>query len=126
MPLTRIVCRETLSEEAVAIISDTLHECLVREFAVPLQDKFQIIERLPARQRVYDRHYLSGGRSDDFVLVLITAGKPRSTEQKRRFYRALSEGLSAKVGISPEDVMVTIQFNQAEDWSFSRGEQFCP
>ncbi|MCS2147981.1 tautomerase family protein [Scandinavium manionii] len=56
----------------------------------------------------------------------MTAGNPRSTEQKRRFYRALSEGLSAKVGISPEDVMVTIQFNQAEDWSFSRGEQFCP
>jgi len=126
MPLSRIVCRETLSEEEVTIISDTLHECLVREFAVPPQDKFQIIERLPARQRIYDRHYLSGGRSDDFVLVLITAGKPRSAEQKRRFYRALSAGLSEKVGINPEDVMVTIQFNQAEDWSFSRGELFCP
>ncbi|TDN56534.1 tautomerase family protein [Scandinavium goeteborgense] len=124
MPLTRIVCRDTLSEEVLAIISDTLHDCLVREFAVPAQDKFQIFERLPASQRVYDRHYLSGGRSDDFILVLITAGKPRSTEQKRQFYQALSAGLSEKVGISPEDVMVTIQFNQAEDWSFSRGEQY--
>jgi len=124
MPLTRIVCRDTLSETALAIISDTLHDCLVREFAVPAQDKFQIIERLPASQRVYDRHYLSGGRSDDFILVLITAGKPRSAEQKRRFYQALSDGFAEKVGISPENVMVTIQFNQAEDWSFSRGEQF--
>jgi phenylpyruvate tautomerase PptA (4-oxalocrotonate tautomerase family) len=124
MPLTRIVCRDTLSEEALTRISDTLHDCLVREFAVPPRDKFQIIERLPASQRIYDKHYLSGGRSHDFILVLITAGKPRSTEQKRRFYQALSEGLAENVGISPEDVMVTIQFNQAEDWSFSRGEQF--
>lgn len=124
MPLSRIVCRETLSDAALAVISETLHACLVREFAVQAADKFQIIERLPASQRVYDRHYLSGGRSDDFILVQITAGRPRSTEQKRRFYQALSTELFERAGISPEDVMVTIQFNQAEDWSFSRGEQF--
>ncbi|MFP2237227.1 tautomerase family protein [Pseudescherichia vulneris] len=126
MPITRIVCRATLSDADLERISDILHDSLVREFAVPSDDKFQIFERLPERQRVYDRRYLSGGRSADFILFQITAGKPRSAVQKQRFYRALSAGLHERLGINPNDVMVTLQFTQAEDWSFSLGEQYCP
>jgi len=81
---------------------------------------------VPASQRIFDRHYLSGKRSDNFILFQITAGKSRSIEQKQNFYRLLSTGLHSRLGISPDDVMVIIQFNQAEDWSFSRGQLYCP
>jgi phenylpyruvate tautomerase PptA (4-oxalocrotonate tautomerase family) len=124
MPITRVICGEHLTDAEREIISEVLHDCLVTEFAVPPDDKFQIFEQLSDHRRIANPHYLSKGRSAGFILFQITAGKPRSSEQKQRFYRALSDGLKAKAGISPEDVMVTLQFNQAEDWSFSKGEKF--
>jgi hypothetical protein len=76
---------------------------------------------LPACQRVFDIHYLSGGRSDNFVLFQVTAGRPRSRDQKQRFYHALCAALQVEMAIDPDDVMIIIQFNSTEEWSFSGG-----
>lgn len=126
MPVTRITLGENYTDTQLDEISALLHQSLTDEFAVPLKDCFQIFERLPARQRIFDRHYQSGHRSDNFILFQITAGKPRSIEQKKNFYRVLSERLLSVLGIHPDDVMVIIQFNHADDWSFSNGEMYCP
>lgn len=124
MPLTRITLRQGYSDAVLGQISDLLHQTLVGEFAVPPDDRFQIIETLPDAQRSFDRHYLSGTRSEDFMLFHIVAGKPRTSQQKQNFYRVLSERLHTLLGIHPDDVMVVIQFNSAEEWSFSRGEMY--
>ncbi|PZL97713.1 tautomerase family protein [Pantoea graminicola] len=119
MPVTRITLRQGYSDAALRQLSGLLQQALVAEFSVPRQDCFQIIEMLPVAQRVFDRHYLSGGRSDDFVLFQITAGRPRSRQQKQQFYHALCTALQREMGIAPEDVMIVIQFNSTEEWSFS-------
>lgn len=126
MPLTRITLRQGYSDAALRQISDILHQALVGEFAVPPDDRFQIIETLPDAQRSIDPHYLSGTRSHDFMLFHIVAGKPRTSEQKQNFYRVLSERLHSLLGIDPDDVMVVIQFNTSQEWSFSGGEMFQP
>jgi len=122
MPLTRITLCEQTSETRVAQISDILHRTLVETFDVPAHDRFQIVEKLPAAQRIYDPHYLSGSRSDDVILFTLLAGKPRSATQKSAFCRTLTQRLAAQLGVRPDDVMVVIQFNTAGDWSFSNGE----
>jgi hypothetical protein len=58
------------------------------------------------RQRIYDPHYLSGGRSDRFVLFHIFAGKPRRRAQKQGLYRRLCARLADEMAVSPQDVMV--------------------
>lgn len=121
MPFTRITLREGYSDAQLTLISDTLHQCLVDEFAVPVDDRFQVFDTLPARQRIFDTHYKSGGRSDDFIQFHIFAGKPRSRKQKQNLFRLLSQQLHTQLGISPDDVMVMIQFNTADEWSFSNG-----
>lgn len=126
MPLTRIVLQEGRSEQALRTLSTLLHDTLVAEFAVPPDDCFQVIETLPAGRLIYDRHYLTGTRSDNFILFLITAGKPRSREQKQNLYRALAARLHESLGIHPDDVMIVIQFNTAEEWSFGGGRMFTP
>ncbi|MRS15918.1 tautomerase family protein [Enterobacteriaceae bacterium RIT691] len=126
MPFTRISCRQDCSDDEIDRISAILHQALVSEFAVPEKDRFQIFERVPERLRVFDSHYLSAGRTQNFLLFQITAGKMRTREQKQNFYRALSDGLQRELGVSPADVMVVIQFTQAEDWSFSAGTLFTP
>ncbi|HBI10865.1 tautomerase family protein [Franconibacter pulveris] len=126
MPLTRIVLQEGRSEQALRTLSTLLHDTLVAEFAVPPDDCFQVIETLPAGRLIYDRHYLTGTRSDNFILFLITAGKPRSREQKQNLYRALAARLHEALGIHPDDVMIVIQFTTADDWSFGGGRMFTP
>ncbi|MDU4127662.1 tautomerase family protein [Pantoea sp.] len=121
MPITRITLGQDYSEARLQQISALLHQTLVAEFAVPVDDCFQLIELLPASQRIYNRYYLSEGRSEDFILFQITAGRPRSRQQKQRFYQQLCASLHSTLGIDPGDVMVIIQFNSSEEWSFSGG-----
>ena len=53
---------------------------------MPPTDKFQVIDQYRPGELIYDRDYLGGPRSADFVLFYITAGRPRDTDTKRRFY----------------------------------------
>ncbi|MCU6668208.1 tautomerase family protein [Enterobacteriaceae bacterium H4N4] len=121
MPFTRIILRQDYSDAQITQISDILQQSLEAEFAVPEGDRFQIFEALPAGQRVFDRHYKSGGRSENFMQFHILAGKPRTHEQKQNLCRMLCERLEDTLDIHPDDVMVIIQFNTADDWSFSNG-----
>ena len=122
MPLTRISLGTAWHPAEFAQLSAFFHECLVAEFDVPSADRFQFIERAADEQRIYDPHYLSEGRSARFVLFHIFAGKPRSRAQKQGLYRRLCARLDDEMAVSPQDVMVVIQFNQREDWSFSAGK----
>lgn len=121
MPFTRISLRPGYSDARIAQISDILQLSLEAEFAVPPGDRFQIFEEIPATRHLFDRHYKSGGRSDNFIQFHILAGKPRSSAQKQNLCRSLCEGLHLALNIHPDDVMVMIQFNTAEEWSFSQG-----
>ena len=121
MPFTRITLHQSYNDTQIMQISDILQQSLETEFAVPPHDRFQVFERLPANQHVFDRRYKSAGRSDSFIQFHLLAGKPRSLAQKRNFCRTLCRELQTKLHISPDDVMVMIQFNTAEEWSFSRG-----
>ncbi|NBB57445.1 tautomerase family protein [Pantoea vagans] len=121
MPFTRITLRQGYSDADLHLLSTLLQQALVAEFDVPEQDCFQIIEMMPGSQRVFDRRYLSGGRSENFVLFQVTAGRSRSRQQKQRFYHALCAALQTKMAIDPDDVMIIIQFNSTEEWSFSGG-----
>ncbi|HCD3045264.1 TPA: tautomerase family protein [Klebsiella variicola] len=122
MPLTRISLGTAWRPTEFAQLSALFHECLVAEFDVPSADKFQFIEQAADEQRIYDPNYLSDGRSARFVLFHIFAGKPRSRAQKQELYRRLCARLDDEMAVSPQDLMVVIQFNQQEDWSFSAGK----
>ena len=121
MPLTRITGREGMSDARLQQLSALYHQTLVEVFDVPPEDKFQILEALPARALVYHPHYQTGRRDGDFILFQILAGKPRSTAVKQRLYERLAERLHADLGIHPDNLMVVIQLNGSEEWSFGRG-----
>ncbi len=121
MPYARVSLRKGKPPEYLAALSDSLHRALVETFDVPADDRFQVFHHHEPGELVYDPHYLGGPRSDDFVLIAITAGRPRDRQTKQAFYRRLANLLEASPGIRPEDVMVVITTVQAEDWSFGSG-----
>ncbi|MBY8037845.1 tautomerase family protein [Vibrio fluvialis] len=126
MPLTRISVSQNVFERCQSDISAILQHCLETHFDVPSGDCFQLFDIHQPQQKVFDVRYpnLRTGRSDDAVLFHIIAGKPRSHAQKRALYQALCQHLQRNTNLSEEDIMVIIQFNQAEDWSFSSGHSW--
>jgi phenylpyruvate tautomerase PptA (4-oxalocrotonate tautomerase family) len=122
MPVTRISLLKGKSPEYRSALSDSLHKALVEAFDVPPDDRFQLIHQHEPGELVFDRNYLGGPRSDDFVLFAITAGRPRTTPMKKAFYKRLVALLAEAPGVRPEDVMVVITSTSPEDWSFSGGD----
>ena len=121
MPFTRISLLRGKSPEYLSALSDSLHRALVEAFDVPPDDRFQVLDQREPGELVFDRNYLGGPRSDDFTLFEIAAGRPRSAETKKAFYRRLVALLADSPGLRPEDVMAIITTTGREDWSFANG-----
>lgn len=123
MPMSRISVLKGKSPDYLRALADSLHAAMVEAFNVPPTDRFQIIHQHEPHELIFDRAYESQGgpRSDDFVMIAITAGKPRSTETKQAFYRCLVRRLAEAPGIDPRDVMVVITTSLGDEWSFSGG-----
>jgi phenylpyruvate tautomerase PptA (4-oxalocrotonate tautomerase family) len=121
MPFARISLNRGKSADYLQALSLGVHEALVDSFEVPESDRFQVIHQHDAGELIFDRDYLGGPRSDDFVLIAITAGRARSVETKQRFYRTLVEKLQLATGLNVEDVMVVITTTASDEWSFGGG-----
>jgi hypothetical protein len=122
MPITRISMRSGYSADDKELLSAIIQNALQRYFAVPVGDRFQLFDEYQKENRIISPNYLSRGRSEDYLLLEITAGKPRTANQKQALYQALAREVESKLGISPADLMVNIKFTNASDWSFSEGQ----
>ncbi|MFW0754464.1 tautomerase family protein [Pseudomonas sp. H11T01] len=121
MPYARISLLKGKSPEYLKMLSQSLHEALVGSFEVPANDRFQVIHQHEPEELIFDSSYLGGPRSQDYVLIAITAGRPRDTRTKALFYRSLVERLNIAPGLRPEDVMVVITTTAEDEWSFGGG-----
>jgi len=121
MPFARISLLGGKSPGYLKALSDGVHQALVDAFEVPPDDRFQAIHQHEPGELVFDRNYLGGPRTDDFVLIAITAGRLRSTAVKQAFYRRLVALLSDAPGLSPQDIMVIVTTTAADEWSFGGG-----
>ncbi|MFC4453792.1 tautomerase family protein [Deinococcus sonorensis] len=121
MPFVRLSLLQGKSPAYLRALADRVHEALVEAFEVPHDDRFQVIHQHAESEFIFDDQYLGIQRSRDQVFISVTAGRARSAAAKASFYRCLVEKLSVSLGLRPEDVMVTITMNTAEDWSFGCG-----
>lgn len=121
MPIIHLSLLKGKTAAHLDAVSASVQQALVEAFDVPADDLFQVVHQLAETELRFDRYYMAGPRSNAWLLVEITAGKPRSIETKKRFYQVLTEKLAVKPGLHPNDVMVVIRHNNPEDWSFGGG-----
>lgn len=128
MPLVRIDLSKSASPEVVAAVSETVYEAMVNIANVPEHDKFQIISRHAPDELVYPAEgYLGVDYTPDIVFIQVTWNAGRTVEVKKAFYRAIADGIHAKVGVRKEDVWISLVDVAREDWSFGNGEmQYAP
>lgn len=121
MPLVRISLLRGRTAEQIRAIGEGVHRALVETFAVPPDDRFQVVHQHEPGELIYDANYLGVPRTDGIVVIEITASRWRDAAQKRALYGAVARNLAADPGIRPEDVTVVLSPNERDDWSFGRG-----
>jgi phenylpyruvate tautomerase PptA (4-oxalocrotonate tautomerase family) len=121
MPLVRISLLKGRSPEMLRAIADGVHAAMVEAYAVPVNDRFQIIEQRDPGEIIYDSSYLGIERTDNLVIIHMVAGHWRDADAKRALYRSIADRLTIDPGLRREDIQVVITSNGKPDWSFGNG-----
>jgi phenylpyruvate tautomerase PptA (4-oxalocrotonate tautomerase family) len=121
MPLVRIDLPAGSSSEQREAIVDVVYDALVSEANVPANDRFMILNEHDRGTLVMDPTYVVD-RTPGALILQITLNVGRTTEVKKRLYRAIADGLHERVGIPTEDVFISLVEVPKENWSFGGGE----
>ena len=121
MPLLHISLRAGKPESYRQAIFDGLYRAMHETFDVPEDDQFMVITEHDAANFRYSASYLGVARSDDLVLIQITANNTRTVEKKKALFRRIVELLGDNPGVRPEDVFVSLVEVAKENWSLGNG-----
>jgi phenylpyruvate tautomerase PptA (4-oxalocrotonate tautomerase family) len=92
-------------------LSDILHECLVDAFGLPKDKRFQRFFGLAPDDFVYPP-----GRSERYTIVEVSLFEGRSVDAKKAFVRALYERTHARLGLSANDLEITLFETPRHNW----------
>jgi phenylpyruvate tautomerase PptA (4-oxalocrotonate tautomerase family) len=121
MPLVRVSLRRGKPAAYRKAILDGIYRAMISTFDVPNEDRFMVINEHDEADFSYSNNYLGIARSDDLILIQITANNTRTVEQKKAFYRQIVENLKQDPGVRPEDVFINLVEVLKENWSFGNG-----
>jgi phenylpyruvate tautomerase PptA (4-oxalocrotonate tautomerase family) len=121
MPLVRISLIEGKTSDYIRAVGDIVHNSMVETINCPPLDRFQIISEHNKTELIYDPNYLGINRTDNIIIIQITLNEGRTTDLKKALYARIAQMLEEKLGIRPEDVLISLIEVRKENWSFGRG-----
>ena len=121
MPLVRVLLRQGKSAAYRKAILDGIYSAMRSAFDVPDEDRFMVISEHDEADVSLSKNYLGISRSDDLVMIQISANNTRTVEKKKAFYRQVADNLAADPGVRPEDVFINLVEVLPENWSFGNG-----
>ena len=122
MPLARIDVPAGNTPEYRSTIGAVVYDAMIETLKVPKDDRFQIIAEHAPGDLVIDPTYLGIQRSAQCIIIQLTLNEGRTVEVKQAFYKAVAEGLYARLAIRKEDVFINLVEVKKENWSFGNGE----
>ena len=121
MPLVRVSLRKGKSDDYKKAIGDGVYKAMREAFNVPEEDRFVVVSEHSESEFQFSKTYLDIARSDDLVIIQITANNTRTVEQKKALFAKIAELLSINPGLRKEDVFVSLVDVPKENWSFGNG-----
>ncbi|MGL4237105.1 tautomerase family protein [Tabrizicola sp.] len=122
MPMTRISLKRGKTPDYKRSLMEQIYLAMRDTFNVPEEDRFMTITEHDDAQFDFGADYLGIHRSEDLIMIQITANNTRTTEQKKALYAKIAERLAADPGVRSEDVLISLVEVQKENWSFGNGE----
>jgi 4-oxalocrotonate tautomerase len=127
MPLARIDLPVGKDPDYRKAVGDIVYEAMITVLNVPKDDRFQVIAEHSAADLVIDPTYLGINRTADAIVIQVTLNEGRTVDMKKAFFKALADGLHARLGLRREDVVINLVEVKKENWSFGNGEaQYAP
>ena len=121
MPLVHVSMRTGRSAATRDAICDSIHRAMHETFDVPDDNEFIAITEHEAANYRYSESYLGIERSDDVVMIQITANDTRTLAQKKALFRRTAELLVERAGLRPQDVFINLVEVRKENWSLGNG-----
>lgn len=121
MPLTHVSMRTGRSAATRDAICDSVHRAMHETFDVPDDNTFIAITEHDAANFRYSESYLGIERSDDIVMIQVTANDTRTLAQKQALFRRMAELLVERAGLRPQDVFISLVEVRKENWSLGNG-----
>lgn len=121
MPLVRIDLVKGKSIDFRRTIGDIVYDATVNTINVPQNDRFQVITEHDPEMFIFDPSYLGIARSADCIFIQITLNAGRTTDAKKALFKAIVDGLQARLNHRPEDVFIGLVEVNKENWSFGNG-----
>jgi 4-oxalocrotonate tautomerase len=88
MPLMRISLRTGKSAAYKGAIVEATYQAMRAAWSIPEHDRFAVVSEHDATTLEYDSGYLDIARTDDIVIIQITANDTRTTAQKSLLQRS--------------------------------------
>jgi 4-oxalocrotonate tautomerase len=121
MPLVRVALRQGKSAAYKQAIGDGIYQAMLETFGVPKEDRFVVVSEHAESEFQFSKTYLDIARTDDLVIIQITANNTRTVEQKKAFFARIAELLSQNPGLRKQDVFINLVEVAKENWSFGNG-----
>lgn len=121
MPFVKMYLRKGKSAEALRAVGDAVHEALVAQANVPVDDRFQVFVQLEPECLIANPSYGGVSRSESLIIVEIILNSGRTVEIKKNLYADIVRRLGAACGVRPDDVLIALVEVTKENWSFGKG-----
>ena len=119
MPLAKIhVVEGRYDEVRIAKVSGAIQAALMNTLRVPPEDFYQLIFEFPKKRFLHTPSFVGMHYTDDLIILDLTFIEGRSKETRL----ALLKDVNTRVGVSPDDLMITPYEAPGENFSFGRGE----
>jgi 4-oxalocrotonate tautomerase len=136
MPFVYVTLAEgTTSQDRRTQIADGIYRALIDVTNVPEDDRFQVINEVPAANLIYSPDFRGFDRSPSVVFIQIFFNQDRlqavasqagrSVDVKRALYARIAENLSA-AGVRGDDILINLVEVPKENVSYGRGELSYP
>lgn len=122
MPLVRIDLSKKHPESFARQVGDIVYSVMREQINVPEDDKFQIITRHDSSELNIPKSYLGIEYSEEIIFIQATISFGRSTELKKKLYKAICEALVQTLKVRPQDIFINLLEVSKENWSFGNGE----
>ena len=127
MPFVRIDLSKKHPEGFAQQVGEIVYQVMTAYTNVPKDDKFQVITKHESQELVVPKSYLGIEYSEDIIFIQVTLNEGRTTELKKKFYKAICEGLVERLKVRPQDIVINLIEVNKENWSFGNGEmQYAP
>jgi len=116
-----IPAQKFTSQEKRAL-ADALNLALHEALGTPMDDRFIIISEHGEDELFIHPTFPNLQRSERRIIVTVTFGTSRTTEQKRKLAELISRYAVEKVGLGEDDVNLLMYAVPLEHMSFGRGK----